>query len=369
MLGGASILIDPLFVFFKTNIIVNSVILGVFMIGMIHAFRVALNLLQEVRWMDRMQATLQAHTLDAKPLFDDVGLPTRLCAPIAAMLGQKLEKGHDTRLPANVIRTFLDGVESRVEETRETGRYLVGLLVFLGLLGTFWGLLDTLQSVGQLIGAMHLGDQNLSQTLTTLKNGMQGPIDGMGVAFATSLFGLACSLVLGFFEMHAGQALNRFTNQLEEWLSTIAYIGLIDSQSHGAGQGAYVESLLEQMLENISSINRTSPKHTKEQVGPSELVSQFNKLVELQRDTNAHCEHMGQALQSVAQSLEAGSKPRSEAALRNTLDKLERSFTQLNDTMANKQVSKQDSEELRNELRVLSKTISRAALISNHKTS
>jgi hypothetical protein len=119
------------------------------------------------------------------------------------------------------MRSILDSIGSRLDEARDTGRYLVGLLVFLGLLGTFWGLLDTIQSVGRTIGTLDTKVSESALVFEELKSGLAAPLKGMGTAFASSLFGLAGSLVLGFLELQAGHAHNRFYNELEEWLSGI----------------------------------------------------------------------------------------------------------------------------------------------------
>jgi hypothetical protein len=128
------------------------------------------------------------------------------------------------------MRSILDSIGSRLDEARDTGRYLVGLLVFLGLLGTFWGLLDTIQSVGRTIGALDTKGDSVTM-FDELKTGLAAPLRGMGTAFSSSLLGLAGSLILGFLELQAGHAHNRFYNQLEEWLSGITELAPGGSQT------------------------------------------------------------------------------------------------------------------------------------------
>jgi hypothetical protein len=129
------------------------------------------------------------------------------------------------------MRSIMDSIGSRLDEARDTGRYLVGLLVFLGLLGTFWGLLDTIQSVGKAISALDTRAADSVAVFDDLKNGLAAPLRGMGTAFSSSLLGLGGSLVLGFLELQASHAHGRFYNQLEEWLSGITELAPGSSQT------------------------------------------------------------------------------------------------------------------------------------------
>jgi hypothetical protein len=123
------------------------------------------------------------------------------------------------------MRAFMDSISSRLDEARDTGRYLVGLLVFLGLLGTFWGLLATIGSIGDTIQSLDPGSGDANDVLNSLKSGLAAPLEGMGTAFSSSLFGLAGSLVLGFLDLQAGRAQTRFYTELENWLSTVTDLG------------------------------------------------------------------------------------------------------------------------------------------------
>lgn len=145
--------------------------------------------------------------------------PTRLMTPLA----KHLEGLHRDRftLSAFSLRTVLDGIRSRLDESREISHYMIGLLVFLGLLGTFWGLMSTISAVRQVIGGLQMGGSDFSGVFQTLKSGLERPLGGMGTAFSSSLFGLGGSLVLGFLDIQAGHAQNRFFNDLEEWLSGV----------------------------------------------------------------------------------------------------------------------------------------------------
>ena len=154
-------------------------------------------------------------------------------------------QGGRVSLSATSLQTLLDGIASRLDETRETSRYLIGVLVFLGLLGTFYGLLETVRSVGGVIGALNVSSSDLARAFADLKTALGSPLSGMATAFSSSLFGLAGSLVLGFLDLQAGQAQNRFYNDLEEWLST--YTRLSSGGFGDGGDGsvpAYIQALL-----------------------------------------------------------------------------------------------------------------------------
>lgn len=187
----------------------NGLIIAVLVLGIGFTFRSVTRLEPEVQWIETFRRN--------QPGLSVVEPPT-LLAPMATMLGE-----HQGRvvLSATGMTTLLDGIGSRLDETRETSRYLIGLLIFLGLLGTFWGLLLTMSSVSGVIQGLEIVQGDLATVFEDLKAGLAAPLTGMNTAFSTSLFGLAGSLVLGFLDLQAGQAMNRFYNELEEWLSGI----------------------------------------------------------------------------------------------------------------------------------------------------
>jgi hypothetical protein len=171
------------------------------------------------------------------------------------MLGERT--GRFSLSPVS-MRSLLDSIGSRMDESRDLSRYLVGLLIFLGLLGTFWGLLQTVAAVGGVIATLSASTDTAS-LFADLQNGLKAPLAGMGTAFGTSLFGLASSIVLGFCDLQAGQAQNRFYNDLEEWLSAQTRLS---SGSIGSGEGgdtvpAYIQALLETTADNLENLQRT----------------------------------------------------------------------------------------------------------------
>jgi hypothetical protein len=235
---------------FMGNPAVNGVILGILIAGIIYIFRQVLLLDPELDWIVRFRNQQNGDDSLARE-----GRPPRLLGPIAGML--EAQKGRRVSLSASSLQALLDGISSRLNETRETSRYLIGVLIFLGLLGTFYGLLETVRSVGDVIGALNLGAGDVARAFADLKSGLESPLQGMGTAFSASLFGLAGSLVLGFLDLQAGQAQNRFYNELEEWLST--YTRLSAGPLGEAGDGsvpAYIQALLEQTADSLENLQR-----------------------------------------------------------------------------------------------------------------
>src|SRR5579864_1350974 len=240
----------PLLTAFLGNPAVNGVILGLLCAGIAYIFRQVLALRPASDWIDSFRDRLADRDLTAPP-----GPPPRLLAPMARMLGRR-QTGR-VSLSATSLRTLLDGIAARLDETRETSRYLIGVVIFLGLLGTFYGLLETVRSVGSVIGALNIGGGDLAKAFGALKNGLETPLHGMSTAFSASLFGLASSLVLGFLDLQAGQAQNRFYNDLEEWLST--YTRLSSGAFGDTGDGstpAYLHALLEQTADSLENLQR-----------------------------------------------------------------------------------------------------------------
>ena len=192
---------------FLANPGLNALIIGVLLIGIILSFRQVLRLFPEIAWVNgfRLADPGLAH-----------GRAPVLLAPMAAILG---DRGARTAISPQIMRSLLDSIATRLDEARDTSRYMTGLLVFLGLLGTFWGLIETVGSVGGVIQNLRVGG-DAAAMFDSLRDGLAAPLSGMGISFSSSLFGLAGSLVLGFLDLQSGQAQNRFYINLEDWLST-----------------------------------------------------------------------------------------------------------------------------------------------------
>ena len=201
---------------FMNNPGLNGLIIGVLLIGIALSIRNVALLMPEVKWVNsfrRREADIN------QP-------PPRLVAPMATLLRDR--GGEAVALSTSTWRSILDSIATRLDENREILRYMTGLLVFLGLLGTFWGLVTTVSSVGATINALSVKSGNAGAIFEDLKAGLAEPLSGMGIAFSSSLLGLSGSLVLGFLDLQAGQAQNRFYTELEDWLSTIT-----DAQDFG----------------------------------------------------------------------------------------------------------------------------------------
>ncbi|MEE2995624.1 MAG: flagellar motor protein MotA [Pseudomonadota bacterium] len=247
---------------FMSNPALNGLILGVLILGIGYIFRTVLVLTREVAWLEHFRAGQPSVTGSPDP---------RLLAPMASMLGERSER---FSLSALSMRSLLDGVGARLDESRDISRYLIGLLIFLGLLGTFWGLLQTIDAVSGVIANLSVGSKELGPVFDDLKTGLQAPLSGMGTAFSSSLFGLAGSLVLGFLELQAGQAQNRFYNDLEVWLSGQTRLGSGALLAEGdQSVPAYVQALLEQTADSLENLQRTLQRGEESRIGANSGIT------------------------------------------------------------------------------------------------
>ncbi len=227
---------------FMANPGLNALILGVEFIGIILVFSHVLGLRPEVNWFNSFRAAGHA---------DRVGRDPKLLAPMRALIGNQ----ENMAISTQALRSILDSIATRLDESRDTSRYLIGVLVFLGLLGTFWGLLGTIASINQVIQTLDPGSGDTGTVLQTLKDGLSAPLSGMGTAFSSSLLGLSGSLILGFLDLQAGRAQNRFYTELEDWLSSVTDVDRDLVVSAPAPQStAPIEELkaITQQLERLS---------------------------------------------------------------------------------------------------------------------
>jgi hypothetical protein len=239
-----AMLYSPLADAFVANRVFNGLILAVLLVG------IGINFLQVFRlepagaWIDERKRGLPPEE------------PPGLLAPMARIFRSR--EGEGLHLSAMVMRSLLDGVRLRLDESRDIARYMIGLLIFLGLLGTFWGLLDTVAGVAGIIGALSVGGGDLGAMFDALRRDLQGPLAGMGTAFSSSLFGLGGAVILGVLDLQAGHAQNRFYNHLENWLSAMTRLpsGKVAFEGDQPLPG-YIEALLEQTAENLDQLQRT----------------------------------------------------------------------------------------------------------------
>ena len=348
---------------FMGNPGVNGVIVGILLAGIVYIFRQVLLLDPEIEWIESFR---HREAGGAEPMAARRQAP-RLLAPMARMLGAR-QVGR-VSLSASSLQTLLDGIGSRLNETRETSRYLIGVLVFLGLLGTFYGLLETVRSVGGVIGGLNVGGNDLARAFANLKSGLESPLAGMGTAFSSSLFGLAGSLVLGFLDLQAGQAQNRFYNDLEEWLSTYTRLS-----SGGLGDGgdasvpAYIQALLEQTADSLENLQRIIGRGEESRIGAnatlSSLTDRLGILGEQMKAGQMLMLRLAENQLELKPTLTrladiAESSSGHDDALRNHLRNIEGYTARLTEDLA--QGRAQSVQELRGEIRILARTIAALA--------
>ena len=246
-----TLLFIPLKQAFMSNWGFNLIILGALLIGILLNIRRVLILEPEINWIKIFRTGTSGISVAESP---------ELLKPLA----KHLEGLHRDRfsLSALSLRTVLEGIRGRLDESREISRYIIGLLVFLGLLGTFWGLLGTIGSVSGIVGALDVGNQDYGQMFQALKAGLQEPLQGMGTAFSSSLFGLGGSLILGFIDIQANHAQNRFFNELEEWLSGVTQLvdrtlaDDFEEDSVAFGGSAPGDAQMSRLIEELHRTNR-----------------------------------------------------------------------------------------------------------------
>jgi len=266
----AAVLMRQIHTFFVTNPGLNGLIFGVLLIGILLAFGQVLRLLPEIRWVNSFR--------DGER--DGTTRPPVLLAPMRALIGRR----QSMALTTTSTRTILDSIASRLDESRDISRYLIGLLVFLGLLGTFWGLLETVGSIGQTIQSLDPSSGSTTDVLDSLKAGLQAPLSGMGTAFSSSLFGLSGSLILGFLDLQSGRAQNRFYTELENWLSSVTDLGSDLSTDEHLGGIRNLAEHVQSLQGGEASSQRTTAALANLAEGIQGLVKSMRSEQQLMRD-------------------------------------------------------------------------------------
>jgi hypothetical protein len=329
------------------------------LLGVIWNLRQVLRLEPEVRWVGDYQRSRQKLS----------GLlPPKLLAPMARMLAARAEAaGRDGRvsISAQAMRGLLDGIGSRLDESREISRYATALMIFLGLLGTFWGLLRTVSAVADVIQGMSVGSGDINAVFDQLKSGLAGPLAGMSTAFSSSMFGLAGALVLGFLDLQAGQAQNRFYNELEDWLAGFTRLssGVLGGEGEGGNVPAYVQALLEQTAENMEGLQTVLARGEEGRLQSAQvlntLADRLNTFTDTMRANQQLMLRIAESQQSLTPALQRLADTRDSRAsdeiahahLRNIEHALQRLIAE------SEQGRSQSTAELRNELRVLARTV------------
>jgi hypothetical protein len=344
---------------FSNNPLLNSLILCVLLFGIGWNVRQVTRLSPEVTWLETFQRARNRLA----------GIPApKLLAPMAAMLAARTAKGRDGQdrftISAPASRSMLDSIASRLDESRELSRYMVGLLIFLGLLGTFWGLLLTVSSVGDVINSMSVGSGDINALFEQLKSGLARPLKGMGTAFSSSMLGLAGALVLGFLDLTAGQAQNRFFNELEEWLAGLTRVssGVLGGEGEGSVP-VYVQALLEQTAENMENLQRILARgedgRKEANAAVLGLTEKIGTLSDTMRTNQQLMLRIAESQQTLGPALQRLGDRRQESAfddvsrahLRNIELYLQRLLTE------SEQGRAQTTSEIRNDIRVLTRTI------------
>jgi MotA/TolQ/ExbB proton channel family len=344
---------------FENNPELNGLILTVLLFG------IGWNLIQVVRlagdanWLNVYQndrariATMRA---------------PRLLAPMASMLaGREGHASHDQRrltLSTTAMRSLLDGISSRLDEQRELSRYMTGLLIFLGLLGTFWGLLRTIGAVSDVIGHMSAGSGDLNALFEQLKNGLVQPLAGMGTAFSASLFGLSGALVLGFLDLTAGQAQNRFFNELEDWLAGLTRLSSGALAEGDASVPIYVQALLEQTAENMEGLQRILTRGEEGRLEANHAILTLNDRLSLLTDTMRANQ---QLMLRIAESQNSLSPALQRLADAQTGDEIARNHLRMIEQTLNRILTDMQqgrtaaTNEMRGDLRILTRTVAALA--------
>jgi hypothetical protein len=348
---------------FLHNPYLNTLILGVALFGIVLIFRQVVLLKSEAAWLEtwRKERRLAPGASNTRPL---PPAPRRL-ASIATLLAERRSR---ISLSPMALRSLLDGIALRLDESREIARYMTAVLIFLGLLGTFWGLIKTIGSIADVVAALDVGNGNMADIFGNLKAGLSAPLSGMGTAFSSSLFGLAGSLVLGFLDLQAGQAQNRFYNELEETLSAQTRIATGSGPSVGEGDTsvpAYVQALLEQTAESLEGLQRIMGRGEESRIAANNASVQLNErlsvLTDQMRAEQALMIKLAESqleLKPVLARLADGNDRREGAlddATRSHIRNIEVYLARMLEEMS--QGRSQTVEEIRSEIKILSRTI------------
>jgi hypothetical protein len=249
---------------FEANPYLNGFIMFVFVVGVLACFWQVWQLIQSVRWIEHFAQERETGVQSKAPL---------LLAPLATLLRSR---GRRMQINTASTRSILDSVATRIDEAREITRYIVNLLIFLGLLGTFYGLATTVPALVDTIRGLAPEDgESGVEVFARLMDGLDSQLSGMGVAFASSLLGLAGSLVVGLLELFAGHGQNRFYRELEEWLSSITKLGFSSGDGEAGGEMSAAGAILDQMVEQMESLQLL---FARSEEGRSEIEDRLGQL-------------------------------------------------------------------------------------------
>ena len=261
--------IEKLKNFYLTNQTLNSIIIFIITVGIIYILRQTLLLKNEYDWLIKSTSSKQPSKLSVK-------------SPNLLKYLDTFLKEHSGKFifSQSAMKSIMESLDGRLTESREISRYLIGLTIFLGLLGTFWGLLETINSVGITVSSLNFSEDT-QRLFKVLKQGLEEPLSGMGTAFSSSLFGLGGSLILGFLDLQSSQAQNRFYNEVEEKLSQhtkFILMNMDENDKKNLGP-AYIESLIEVTTENLKKSTSVIDKQNDYQESISKSLYEVNSFL------------------------------------------------------------------------------------------
>jgi len=356
----AVLLREALLTAFLANMVLNGVIGFTLLVGVIFAFRRVQDLKPEIEWIK----AFKRHESGA------ASVTPRLMAPAAALLSAQEEGG--MRLSTISMRSVLDGIVSRLEESREISRYFTQLLIFLGLLGTFWGLLGTIGAIGGTINGLSVDGSDMALMFDELKAGLQAPLAGMGTAFSSSLFGLAGSLIMGFMDLQATQSQTRFYNDVEDWLASVTHLSRGEVSEGVASPSSYMTAVMEQTADGIDRLQRTLKQSDDGRVQTQQTMTSIaESLAALADRLEAQSTHLASnqqsdralaaAIEKLAKAHEVTVEP---AAAVPAMDEATKTHIRNLDVGIKRMIDEQSrssqalSDDLRGELKLLARTIS-----------
>lgn len=366
--AGLFVVGDRLMAAFAANVFLNGLIVVVLLVGIVFCLWLVARLWRDVGWIGRYQ---QSHD----PA--EAGTP-RMLAPMATMIGERGNR--PLRLTASTMRSILDSVGARLDEGREISRYLIALLIFLGLLGTFWGLIETIEAVSSAIQNLTVeSGENFKTVFQKFKADLLTSIGGAGTAFSTSLFGLGGSLIVGFLDLQAGQAQNRFYTGLEDWLSGVTRLSSLPTEfgeDEPESAEAYLQALLEHTAEIMENIQQSLTESERDRADTGRnlgaLTQELAVIAENMRGEQTLLRNLAEAqialkpvLDRLADEQAFGRQEMVKAlnaelrAVSNQLIELNREQRQvLQQTVQESAATRQQMmQELRNEFRILARTL------------
>lgn len=345
----------PLVHIFSHNLWLNGVIFTVIGFGIFWGFYLIFMLSQEQKWLDRFDVGRERFP----------GAPkVKILMPLAILINEE-------QLPQNLnplaAKSILSSIESRLDETRDTSRYIVGLLVFLGLLGTFWGLSETVGGIAGVIGGIDMHGQDVKEAFQTLKQGLNAPLAGMGTAFSCSMFGLAGSLIIGFLDLQVGRAFTTFYQRIEERLAfSVRFGGGASLDVNGAGP-AFSAGLLEQTVEGLSSLYNQLKRSEETRLSMAKSLQVFSeKLSEMSEHMIAHqsfSQRLAQNQIELQESLMNQSKDglhgRNEEIVKTHIRSIDATLTKMLEEFI--EGNNRSTNDIRQEIRVVARTLSAIA--------